>query len=219
VLTFEGWKFPDGEMHIPHWMRAVNHRVEGRLTYQHHKYQAALALCTQRRVAVDVGAHVGLWSYYMAQDFGVLHAFEPSAAHCACWRRNVPPSATARLHELALGEAPRRVGLTVDVTSSGNTRIALKGPATIEMRTLDSIGLDDVDLLKVDCEGYDYFVIAGGVQTIMRSRPVIVVEQKPPHAERYGRRTEDARDLLLSLGAHVVENLGGDFIMAFKEAA
>jgi hypothetical protein len=87
------------------------------------------------------------------------------------------------------------------------------------MRTLDSFGLTDVDLIKVDCEGFDYFVVSGALTTIARCHPVVIVEQKPEYASDYGRRPEDARDLLLSIGAHVEANLGGDFIMAFKEQA
>ncbi len=58
----DGWWFPDGEEHLPGWMADPRVRMilNGRPAYQGQKQQAALELCTKRRVVVDVGAHVGL---------------------------------------------------------------------------------------------------------------------------------------------------------------
>lgn len=204
---------------MPEWMAREDHRVEGRLTYQYQKYEAARRLCRRKlRTAVDVGAHVGLWSYWMARDFKAVHAFEPAPVHCACWLMNLAgfPLMT-QLHRVALGAAVGMVGMdTHDPSSSGNTHVSTNGtPATVDMRTLDSYTLKHVDLLKIDCDGYEYFVVLGALDTIRRCRPVIVVEQKDGFGPRYGRGNHDAVNLLMERGASVVANVGGDFIMRF----
>ena len=174
MFQFEHWWMPDGETHLTGLMGRLNARVDGRLTYQYHKYVAAIRACRQYRTAVDVGAHVGLWSYWMAEQFAALHAFEPRDVHRDCWRLNIPQS-TATLYPYALGACQASVGLCVDVESSGNTRIA-EGE-TVEMRTLDSFALDAVDFIKIDCEGYEVFVLEGARETLTRCRPVVLVEQ------------------------------------------
>jgi FkbM family methyltransferase len=183
------------------------------------KYAAALNRCAQRRVVVDIGAHVGLWSYWMERDFETLHAFEPKSAHGECWWLNVPQRAGVELHPVALGASVRRVGLqTETVTSSGNTWVRLDG-SDVEMRTLDSFGLTDVDLIKIDCQGYEYDVLLGACDTIQRCRPVLVVEQKVGGGARFGRGDQDAVTLLREMGAEELWNLGWDFVMQFPEAA
>jgi len=133
MFRFDQWWMPDGETHLVELMGKTQRRVDGRLTYQHHKYARALGFCRQFRAAVDVGAHVGLWSYWMAEWFRVLHAFEPSERHRECWVRNVT-TPTAHLYPYALGASAQQVGLCVATASSGNTRIAAGD--TVPMRTL-----------------------------------------------------------------------------------
>lgn len=222
MLTFDAWVFPDGETHIPEWMTREDHRIDGRLSYQYGKYEAALNLCQRRRTAVDVGAHVGLWSYWMARDFRAVHAFEPAADHRACWQQNLmswPMKAT--LYPVALGADAGMVGIdTDDPASSGNAHVSTNGtPPTVERRTLDSYTIKHVDLLKIDCEGYEYFVVSGALDTIRRCRPVVVVEQKLGFGPRYGRGDIDAVMLLTDLGAKVFANVGGDYILTCEAVA
>ena len=121
MIRFDQWWFPDGETQLPKWLARMDLRVDGRLTYQHHKYAAALQLVRHRRAAVDVGAHVGLWSYYMAQDFAAVEAFEPMDTHRACFLENVP-SPHVRLHPVALGVGYADVSLcTATAGCSGGT--------------------------------------------------------------------------------------------------
>lgn len=214
MFQFDAWWMPDGETHLPWLMERTQARVDGRLSYQYHKYERAITYCKQHRTAVDVGAHVGLWSYWMAQHFETLAAFEPSDLHRDCWDRNIT-SQNARLFPYALGAAPATVGLCVSVESSGNTRIA--DGNTVEMRTLDSFGLSDVDFLKIDCEGYEVFVLEGARETLARCRPVVLVEQKHGTPKRYGQHGRAALDLLSGMGATELWDWGGDFCFQFPE--
>jgi len=219
MVKFDAWWLPDGETHLPEWMARTDLRVAGRLTYQYRKYALALTRCARRQVAVDIGAHVGLWSYWMARDFATLHAFEPKAEHRACWVENVPPRGGVACYPVALGAEARRVGLqTETVASSGNTWVRLDG-SDVEMRTLDSFQLPDVDFIKIDCEGYEYAVLTGARETLERCRPTLIVEQKFGGGQRYGRGDQDAVALLVEMGAEPIWNLGWDFVMAFPEAS
>jgi FkbM family methyltransferase len=214
MFQFDAWWMPDGETHMTDLMAKTNVRVDGRLTYQYPKYERSVSQCVQGRVAVDVGAHVGLWSYWMAQRFERLYAFEPCDRHRECWALNVTQP-SAELYPYALGASACAVGLCVEVESSGNTRIAAGD--TVEMRTLDSFDLQSVDFIKVDCEGYEAFVLEGAQQTLERCRPVVIVEQKHGTPKRYGRHGRAALTFLASLGATELWDWGGDFCFAFPE--
>ena len=211
----DAWWFPDGETQLPRVMAAQAVRIEGRLVWQYHKYAAALSLCTQRRLALDIGAHVGLWSYWMAQDFLELHAFEPVAAHRACWYANVT-ALNATMHSYALGATKAAVQLvTPSPETTGGTYVAPETTAFGDLQhPLDSFGFAEIDLVKIDCEGYEPAVIDGAVETLRRTRPVVVVEQHlQPGPSRYGFGPTAAVDRLTALGMSVRTTLGSDVIL------
>jgi FkbM family methyltransferase len=216
VKLFDAWWLPNDETHLEQWMRTKNRRVDGRLTYQYEKYEAALKHVPRKRVAVDVGSHCGLWAYWMVRDFGYVECFEPKMAHVLCWNANMINAPNARLHPVALGEKERTVGLTTGPASSGDTAVDFKG-SDVPMVTLDSYEFPTVNLLKIDCEGYEAFVLEGARETLLRCRPTVIVEQKPGHGQRFGRGEHDALHFLVSLGAQHVWDYAGDYVLVFPE--
>jgi FkbM family methyltransferase len=221
MTEYKGMMLPDGETHLIDWMRIDGRLREGRATYQLHKYEAALRRVPagRRRHAVDVGAHVGLWTRVMALDFARVTAFEPMPTHLECLRANLAstPNVTVRPH--ALGEAPGMVRIATRTPgSSGDTGVALlaqAGGVEVPLFRLDDLGLEDVDLLKVDNEGYEYFVVKGGQEMIRRCRPVVIVEQKPGMGQRYGLRERQAVEALEALGMRLLDSMSGDFILGW----
>lgn len=199
------------------WMEKKNQVVNGKLTYQYSKLEAALKWVRQWRTAVDVGAHCGLWSMHLVKQFNVLHAFEPIAMHRECWVKNVPESQkyplTIRLHECALGERDGSVSMHWDPANTGDTYVT--GEGNIPLAPLDALGLPDVDFIKLDCEGYELFALRGGEKTIKRCRPAIVVEQKPGRAQKWGLKETEAVDYLRGLGAVLRAEIAGDFILSW----
>lgn len=215
----DSWWFPSHEQHLPAWMATPKARmiINGRPAYQGKKQLAAIAECGLRgrmNTAIDVGGHIGLWSYNLAHSFERTVAFEPVQDHRACFARNCGAqlaSGKLELKACALGMTEGSVSIHTAPTSSGDSWV--KGAGDIPMRTLDSFNLEHVDLIKIDCEGYEENVLRGGLQTITTWRPVIMVEQKRDMAsERFGLGKLGAVQLLLDQGYRVAAELSGDYL-------
>jgi FkbM family methyltransferase len=214
TVEFGGWHFPSHEHHLQGWLSQVNDRRDGRLRYQGKKLDAALRWCKDFRTAVDVGAHVGLMSFYLAKQFSRVVAFEPIAEHRECFARNVDaPNVT--LYDCALGEQfSTAVSMHTTQGSSGDSWVkAFDGD--IEMKSLDDFKLQDVDFIKLDCEGFELFALRGAEETLKRCRPCVMVEQKPGKATNFGLKETEAVDYLRSLGAHLRTAISGDYILAW----
>lgn len=212
MKNVSGWFFPDHEKHLPEWMAHPKNKLvmNGRQAYQGKKQLAALALCRDFRVAIDVGGHVGLWSFNLGHRFAHVHAFEPVAEHRDCFYQNVP-LANVHMHGVALGSEPGFVSISTEQGSSGNSHV--KGAGDIRMVTLDSMGLEDVDFIKIDVEGFEENVCRGARSTIERCRPVMVVEQKRDMAQRFELPLLGAVRFLEGLGYRVAQEISGDYIM------
>jgi FkbM family methyltransferase len=226
-----GWWLPKGETHLKDWMLKHDQPYQGRLSYQITKFFYALQWCNVSHTrAIDIGAHVGLWSYPMIHTFPYLVAFEPVQLHAECWRKNIWGDPTklnfnphfAELHEYALGAASGVAHMLKNRTngSSGDTFVEPNpdpdsAPCyeSVVMKALDEFNYTDVDFIKIDCEGYELFVLQGARETLIRNRPCVLVEQKPETGmtQRYGVTPNDVHAFMTALGAKRRFIMAGDF--------
>lgn len=138
----------------------------------------------------DAGANYGFYTLLAAEligDGGEIHAFEPLPEIAAGLSRNSPGpvarivdaalwdrTGTATLHRHRLGDVFNT--LEAEVTEFDPTR----GPLKTEVRcvTLDEYASRSrpPTVIKIDVEGGEKRLIAGGVETIRKARPVIAME-------------------------------------------
>jgi FkbM family methyltransferase len=204
----QGVWLPDEEEEISKFLNAE--QIDGVGVYQYAKLRVALAYVKNWRVAVDVGAHCGLWSMQLVKKFKEVHAFEPIERHRECFVKNAPG---ALLYEVALGDKHTTVRMKKGIKSTGDTQIAPDGEYEVDVSTLDVYLLKDVDFMKLDCEGYELFVLRGGENLIDRCRPVIIVEQKPGKGKFYGLGDTEAVKWLEAKGYKLRGVIAGDYIL------
>lgn len=205
-----GVYLPDGDTHFARMMnKAPRQLLDGQPVgvYQYAKLEAALSHVKSFRLALDIGAHVGFWSMWLERKFDSVHAFEPSQLHAKCWRQNVK---SAVLHECALGSETGSAGISGDPGNTGKTYI--DGAGSVDVLRLDDFDFQNVDFVKIDVEGYEAAVIDGGAETLLRDRPIIIVESNGQH-DRYG--LEDPVKCLEKMGACVIDALGKDFVLGW----
>jgi FkbM family methyltransferase len=126
-------------------------------------------------VAVDVGAHVGMVSVYLAKRWPFLrvHAFEPhpeNYRNCAVNLALNGVAETVRLSPLAITADRRPVALHWLAVNTGGASAVFAWTAARSVGPLSSTTLDDVfghvlapgqrcKLLKLDCEGMEYEIL------------------------------------------------------------
>ena len=110
---------------------------------------------------LDIGAWVGTWSMAMNQYCGRVIAFEPDSLHYECLVKNT--SDDIETHQLAIGAEEKMISLSQDDFTQSKRVL---GEGTIPMVTIDSLQLDDVDMIKIDVEGYEMEVLKGATNTL-----------------------------------------------------
>lgn len=210
-----GWFFPDIEKHFPE-MLAKNISKGGPAEYQQPVRSRSLGYVKHKRVALDIGANVGLWSRDLVQQFEQVIAFEPVAMFRECLIRNVQ-SSNLTVQPMALGD---REGMICMIITEGNTGHTHVDPNSVQgdtkIQRLDNLMLDNVDYIKIDCEGFEYRVLQGAKETICQCRPVVVIEQKPHemYSKDYGQYA--AIGLLEDWGMIKLDKLKDDWIMGWR---
>ena len=138
-------------------------------------------------VVFDVGANVGDYAQQVLSHLGgtvVLHVFEPSAVAFASLEKRFGSQRNAILHNIGLGsiegDQPFYGPAEGSPLSSVHHRrldhfgIEMKALGTVRMRTLDSfcsdLGLEHINLLKLDVEGNEFEVLRGAGWLLANSR-------------------------------------------------
>ncbi len=138
------------------------------------------------QVVIDAGANIGSFTVYFGQAVGAggeVHAFEPQRViyHMLC--ANL---ALNRLHNVvshwgAVGAAPGRITVPeVDYGKSdnfGGLSLSRDGAGEeVPVLTIDGLGLERCDFIKIDVQGMEGEVLTGAAETIARLQPLLYVE-------------------------------------------
>jgi FkbM family methyltransferase len=183
--------------------------------YESETLSLLLMVASGNGVFVDVGANIGAFTVPLAKQLnsGTVVAIEASPAVYPYLARNIELNDlhNIRLHHcaaldrdldtVAFYEAPK------DHFGMGALAAQFSGKAvSVTARTLDSIlaqdGIDRVDALKVDVEGFEGQVFVGATKLLTGSRPPTIIFEFCDWAERRAQNAPigQAQRFLLDLG-------------------
>ena len=124
-------------------------------------------------VVVDAGASLGDHAARYATKAGLVHAFEPQPESFECLRQNCA-GLGVRMYRCGLSDHEGEMTISKH-TNVGASPIAANGDTPIKVITLDSLGLAP-SLIKMDVEGHEVKALRGALLTILRCRPIMVIE-------------------------------------------
>jgi FkbM family methyltransferase len=141
------------------------------------------AVVDPARAAVDVGAHVGSYTMRLARIVPRVFAFEPDPEMAGLLRRAAPRNVMVSSDALSDTRGRKTFRVPVEaghVSVTLGSLAALDAECTIERQvqtsTLDQLAGEDVGFVKLDVEGHEAEVLAGGRELLRRRRPVLLVE-------------------------------------------
>lgn len=132
---------------------------------------------------VDVGAHCGFWTLMLSDVFDCCIALEPAEYQFKLLETNIIRNGlkNAVASRCAASDIDATGVLNIMGLSGGNNSLGRQSDTP--MRTeqvrkvrLDSLELPRVGLIKIDVEGHEYEVLLGGLDTIKKYLPAIVIE-------------------------------------------
>lgn len=171
-----GWYLPADDGYFAQFVDGPPPKRNG--FYRHHLV-AALRYVRAWDVAIDVGAHVGFWTWDLAQQFTMVYAFEPAPISFECLLKNTEECDNVSRMNVAIGDQLGRCNIQNDRARPGNSGSNYIVPSEgggIPMLTLDSLDIPGCDFLKIDVEGFELRALQGARKLIKKFRPVISME-------------------------------------------
>lgn len=204
---------------------------------QEHQLAALIMRYVHRgQVVFDVGAHTGFYTLCLAAKVGGtgrVHAFDPSPRNVEVLRTYTDHNSFAdrvRVEQLALsnevGEAdmflyghddhaePKYAEETGELVSLVPSERTGGLAYRVAIETLDHYaaarGLHAIDFIKIDTEGAEDRVLAGGCTLLSRSPdPIVIVELHPTVLAAEDRSADDVLDVLRALGLMLYDPRAG----------
>lgn len=170
-----GWHVPDDDKKITYVLSndtdMLNPSYEGKYREQ------ILKQIPSKKTFVDVGTNVGIWSLPMMHQFKTVVSYEPSKQNIECLKANIPTGIDLR--EKAIANFTGFADFHQAGKNCGDGKLCregVKSTYTVPVVKLDDEGLSNVDLIKIDVQGWEYEVLDGAIELISRDRPWVIFE-------------------------------------------
>jgi FkbM family methyltransferase len=140
---------------------------------------------TPNTLVLDIGANIGTHSIVMAKANPTvqIHSFEPMDIHYDLLVVNKNMNNLNNLHcyNVGLGESESimyqpKLEFDKEGNFGGHGLTYEQTEKEIIIKTIDQYNLTNVSFIKCDVEGFELNVIKGGIQTIMRNKPTMIIE-------------------------------------------
>ena len=151
-------------------------------------------------IAFDIGANIGSYTLPLAQAVsrigGMVHAFEPTrwayerllgnldenlslARHVRPWQAFLTSGATVDVPDAIESSWPMDTSADLHPIHAGSLHTTEGSKAMSLDEYVAAEGLQRLDLIKLDVDGYEADVLEGAFQSILRFKPVIMAEWVP----------------------------------------
>lgn len=212
-FIYKGKKREPKKIFLP---KGDSHFRKNKDRYQYANYLISLALLDKKRrgVAVDVGAHVGLYSIAMKENFSEVIAFDGDTENFICLNKNIDE---IKSYNIIASDTHGQGFMLHDVRNSGGTHVEseeayianpdgkFRRSKLIECKPLDFF-LEDkkIDLIKIDVQGFEKNVIIGLKNTLEKSGPLLIVE------DNIKKIKTDIPSILNNIGYKKIFSIGKD---------
>ena len=163
--------------------RAFGDGVWGRMEAVADKYRGDTGYVPRTGdIVIDIGAGIGEFALWCAEAGAQVTAFEPDPSAFACLQRNIAAQGDVRAFARALWKerADLRLHRSADIMHSSLIEDTGGATSTADVQAWPLDGMAEIvrlpviDFMKVDGEGVEPEILAGGARTLRRTRVIAV---------------------------------------------
>ena len=168
---------------------------------------------------LDIGANIGSHTLYWANERNakMVHAFEPLPYSFEILKKHIELNnleKKVKIYPYGLSDEVVRTKIAqFHEINIGGTSFKKQEDGDYEFKPLDSLELKEkIDLIKIDVEGAEMEVLRGGIETIKKNKPIIVIESFD--------KKDQVDAFLFALGYEHIDTIreGEDYIYRHKDS-
>ncbi|MHA2401413.1 MAG: FkbM family methyltransferase [Candidatus Kariarchaeaceae archaeon] len=170
---------------------------------------------------LDVGGHIGTMSIPFSLMYDNVHAFEPCETNYKFLTENIKTNEinNVHAHNVAVSNRVSKVSVFRHYEhNSGCYAVKDDSEGSVDCITLDDLGFEDVDFVKIDVQGKELEVLEGAINTIRKYKPLLMIEVTDKEQTEEGLKgfiasKKEVVEFLSEEGYAMYHDNGGDIFM------
>ena len=162
----------------------------------------------KKSVFIDVGSNYGWHSIMSSNLCETVYSFEPQRYIYNIQKENIKQNniTNIKLFNYGIGNTNEQLNMSPinynESVNVGDLSIGLGGEI-VEVKTLDSLTLKKVDIIKIDVQGFEKFVIEGGINTINEHKPLLIIEFEDHQLRKFNYGVIDLFNVIKDMGYYI----------------
>jgi FkbM family methyltransferase len=189
-----GMDFIGGKLWEPHIVQFLNNEL------------------TKTSNFIDVGSNYGYLSIKSSKFCNKVFSFEPQTFMYNLSMETISNNSINNIEvfNLALGDEEIESNLSQidylgDGINAGEVSILYSNDVGQKTKIvkLDNFFTDSVDIIKIDVQGYEKFVLSGAKEIIEKNKPIVIVEVENWQLSKFGYNSEYLFNFIRNLNYHI----------------
>jgi len=166
MKEYKGWWTPD------YCTEAVDYVIKE----WDSKGTKVLEILKNKRTVIQAGGNLGIFPKKLSAHFETVYCYEPIDVNFECLIKNLDGIQNIKFFEKGLSNHNHKASISWQAPkNSGAIRLS-EDTEGMELISIDSQEISNVDLIWLDLEGFEYKALQGAKNTIEKNKPVLVVE-------------------------------------------
>lgn len=179
---------------------------------------------------IDIGANVGLYSLYAKfLPNATFYAYEPVPLNFKLLNDNLKLNNIENVKTFDIAISNEQKTNIINVCKShcglhtmGNNPLRFNDieQLSVNTDTLDNLFYNKnikVDFIKIDTEGYEFYILKGGINTIKTYKPIIQIEYNPINMKQCDITETELCKLIEDLDYKIINRYNEEVIIAPKD--
>lgn len=179
---------------------------------------------------IDIGANVGLYSLYAKfLPNATFYAYEPVPLNFKLLNDNILLNNINNVKTFDIAISNEKKTSIMNLCKShcglhtlGNNPLRFNDIEQISVNTdtLDNLFYDKnikIDFLKIDTEGYEFYILKGGINTIKTYKPIIQIEYSVQNMNQCNITENELCKLIEDLDYKIINRYNEEVIIAHKD--
>jgi FkbM family methyltransferase len=216
MKEINGWVLPDFDHLLSKY---ANKSQYPKTEYQQGILNEALKFVENFDQAIDIGANIGFHTVRFSYLFNSVKSFEPAQCNYDSLKENTKKLKNVEIFKLGVGDVSAEMKIELPKNSVNCGAFSFKDFLNCEEEKISEkvkvVKLDDFNffpnLIKIDTQGFEKNVLIGSIETLKKSKPVILAEvaKKGP--------TQELLDILKPLGYYLSAYSNSDKVFSIRK--